>query len=190
MSKQKIYTRNGDNGETFLVSGTIIKKSDFRLDIYGEIDELNSWLGYITSLLTEKNCFDLEMQFIRDLQQTLFSIGSLLACEKNNWESFKLIKIKKEIIFKTEEHIDLMDTELNPIKHFILPGGTKTSSIIHIARTVCRKIERKILSFYDNRPEECDENTIPFFNRLSDYLFVLARYVDKKYNVDEIFWKS
>lgn len=189
MKKSKIYTKTGDKGETALVSGTRISKADERIDLYGELDELNSRLG-VAAVILEK---DIKLQrisdFLHSIQSSIFDLGSQLACEADKRAGFQLPQISSEFITDLEEEIDRLDHELTPLKKFILPGGSDASAQLHLARTQARKVERKLVHFLDATHEEAPENAAVFLNRLSDYLFVLSRYVDKMANISERLWK-
>ncbi len=187
MKKSKIYTKTGDEGKTSLVSGNRTFKSDLRIDLYGELDELNSRIGYSYALLPEgmteiKN-------FIHVIQSALFDLGSNMACEFENREKFNLPQLTEDLITQIEKEIDGMDKDLEPLKNFILPGGTAASASIHLARTGSRNVERKLVHYEHVTKEVLPPLSIIFLNRLSDYFFVLARYVNKKMNGPEILWK-
>ena len=187
MKKSKIYTRTGDEGKTSLVSGNRTFKSDLRIDLYGELDELNSRIGYSYALLPEgmteiKN-------FLHVIQSALFDLGSNMACEFENREKFNLPQLTEDLITQIEKEIDGMDKDLEPLKNFILPGGTAASASIHLARTGSRIVERKLVHYEHVTKEVLPPLSIIFLNRLSDYFFVLARYVNKKMNGPEILWK-
>jgi cob(I)alamin adenosyltransferase len=187
MKKSKIYTRTGDEGKTSLVSGNRTFKSDLRIDLYGELDELNSRIGYSYALLPEgmteiKN-------FLHVIQSALFDLGSNMACEFENREKFNLPQLTEDLITQIEKEIDGMDKDLEPLKNFILPGGTAASASIHLARTGSRNVERKLVHYEHVTKEVLPPLSIIFLNRLSDYFFVLARYVNKKMNGPEILWK-
>jgi cob(I)alamin adenosyltransferase len=189
MKKSKVYTKTGDQGETGLVSGNRTLKSDLRIDLYGELDELNSRLGFACSELGEDITFQQIINFFHHVQSAIFDLGSNLACEIENRAKFNLPQISKEFIEDIELEIDKLDSELQPLKNFILPGGSKTASAIHLCRTNARSVERKLVHYFDVTKEELPENSIIFLNRLSDYLFTLARYVNKAKGVEEITWK-
>jgi cob(I)alamin adenosyltransferase len=189
MKKSKIYTKTGDKGETALVSGTRISKADERINLYGELDELNSRLGVAASFLAKELRLQRASEFIHSIQSSIFDLGSQLACEADKREGFNLPKISLEFITDLEEEIDRLDHELDPLKNFILPGGGDASAQLHLARTQTRKVERKFISFIQHTGEEAPENAAVFLNRLSDYLFVLARHVDKVTGVSERLWK-
>ncbi len=187
MKKSKIYTKTGDEGKTSLVSGNRTFKSDLRIDLYGELDELNSRIGYSYALLPEgmteiKN-------FLHVIQSALFDLGSNMACEFENREKFNLPQLTEDLITQIEKEIDGMDKDLEPLKNFILPGGTAASASIHLARTGSRNVERKLVHYEHMTKEILPPLSIIFLNRLSDYFFVLARYVNKKMNGPEILWK-
>ena len=187
MKKSKIYTKTGDEGKTSLVSGNRTFKSDLRIDLYGELDELNSRIGYSYALLPEgmteiKN-------FLHVIQSALFDLGSNMACEFENREKFNLPQLTEDLITQIEKEIDGMDKDLEPLKNFILPGGTAASASIHLARTGSRNVERKLVHYEHVTKEVLPPLSIIFLNRLSDYFFVLARYVNKKMNCPEILWK-
>lgn len=186
MKKSKIYTRSGDEGSTGLVSGNRISKADLRIDLYGEVDELNSRIGFAAALMDK---FPEKVKFIQTLQSALFDLGSNMACEFENRAKFKLPQINDELIKKIELEIDRLDDQLEPLKNFILPGGTQATAALHLARTGARNVERKLVQFQVETKEELPGNSIIFLNRLSDYFFVLARYVGKLENVSEIPWK-
>lgn len=189
MKKAKVYTKTGDKGETGLVSGNRTPKSDIRIDLYGELDELNSRIGFSCSQLAEDLQFQQTVNFIHHIQSAIFDLGSNLACEIENRAKYNLPQISDEFITDIELEIDKMDAELPQIKNFILPGGTKTSSSIHMCRTNARTVERKLIGYFNTTKEELPMNSVIFLNRLSDYFFVLARYVNKVKGVEEINWK-
>jgi len=189
MKKSKIYTKTGDGGETGLVSGNRVKKSDLRLDLYGELDELNSRMGYATSLLAEDPQFKKILGFLHQIQSAIFDLGSNLACEVENREKYHLPQLSVDLIKELETEIDRMDSELEPLKNFILPGGSQASASLHLCRTGARTVERKLVNYHEVTKEELPINGSVFLNRLSDYLFVLARFVIKQQKGPEIFWK-
>ncbi len=189
MKKAKVYTKTGDKGETGLVSGNRTPKSDIRIDLYGELDELNSRIGFSCSQLAEDLQFQQTVNFIHHIQSGIFDLGSNLACEVENRAKYNLPQISDEFITDIELEIDKMDAELPQIKNFILPGGTSTASSIHMCRTNARTVERKLIGYFNATQEELPQNSIIFLNRLSDYFFILARYVNKVKGVEEINWK-
>ncbi|HSZ73083.1 MAG TPA: cob(I)yrinic acid a,c-diamide adenosyltransferase, partial [Cytophagaceae bacterium] len=176
-------TKTGDKGSTSLLGGTRVKKSDARIESYGTVDELNSLVGLVRDCTTHM----LIREELLHIQNILFVIGSHLACEKENLKT-NLPYFKEEDIYLLEKSIDRMNEELEPMKHFILPGGHLTVSHCHVARSVCRRAERNIVALYADLPQ--DVQILSYINRLADYLFVLARYFGKLLGVDEIPWVS
>ena len=188
MKKSKVYTKTGDEGLTGLVSGNRALKSDLRIDLYGEMDELNSRIGLVCSSLESRHTS--EVTFLRDIQSALFNLGSNMACEFENREKFKLPQLSPVTVSELEQAIDKMDEQLEPLKNFILPGGTMSASYIHLARTCTRSVERKLVHYQNITGEELPCLSIVFLNRLSDYFFVLARYINKIEGGKEIHWIS
>ncbi len=189
MKKTKIYTKTGDTGETGLVSGNRVSKAELRLEIYGEMDELNSRLGFSISLLIQDAFFTSTVQYLQKIQSALFDLGSNMACEASFRAQFKLPQLTMAFIESMESEIDRMDADLLPLKNFILPGGTLPASSLHLCRTSARNVERKLVHFFSVTQEELPTFSTMFLNRLSDYLFVLARYVNHYQKGQEIFWK-
>ena len=138
MSKSKLYTKTGDKGETSLVSGTRLLKSDNRIDLYGEVDELNSTIGLLTSRLDSED----DKNLLRKVQHNLFNLGSCLACEKKFWEQYKLPKVSAEITTHLEARIDHLDSSVSPLKNLILPGGSFEASLAHMCSVISRSVER------------------------------------------------
>ncbi len=184
MKKAAVYTRTGDLGTTGLVGGTRIKKSDLRIHLYGEVDELNSFIGLGISHL-DKN---VDISFLHEIQSALFDLGSNLACEKEKRMQFKLPQIKEYFIKKIEVEIDKMDSTLPELRSFVLPGGTIEASAFHVCRTVARRVERQMVDFENHEPGEVPESALRFMNRISDYFFILSRYLNWKKKVSEINW--
>lgn len=184
MNKASVYTRTGDKGMTGLVGGTRIKKSDPRINLYGEVDELNSVIGFAGSFLNDP----VELSLLQKIQSSLFDLGSNLACEKEKREQFKLPQIKEALIEEMEKEIDRLDQTLPELKHFILPGGTPAAAAFHVCRTVCRRVERTMVDFEDAHPGEVPERAIQYVNRLSDFFFILSRYVNHRSGVKEKEW--
>ncbi len=188
MKKAKIYTKTGDKGDTGLVSGTRISKADARIDLYGELDDFNSRLGFAVSLIENEVILKTTVDFLHHLQSAVFDLGSNLACEAAKRAEYKLPQITKEFVDEIEQEIDRLEHELSPLKNFILPGGTVAASAFHVARTSARNVERKLVGFTENSGESVPENGLIFLNRASDYLFVLARYVNKVQGGTERNW--
>ena len=181
----KIYTKTGDSGSTSLIGGTKVPKNDIRIDAYGTVDELNSWIGLINDQL---NTAEFKNE-LKDIQDRLFTIGSSLACDTDKEPKMKLPDLHETDIKLLEIKIDEMTAQLPPMKSFILPGGHITISSIHITRTVCRRAERLIVGMKQH-DLFVDEKIIQYLNRLSDYLFTLARYAAEKLGVEEVPWKA
>ncbi len=181
----KIYTKTGDLGKTSLIGGTKVLKSDFRIEGYGSVDELNSYLGLVGDLV--KEFYPAEK--IKEIQDRLFTIGSSLACDPEKDTKMALPDLSETDISFLEKEIDEMTGQLEPIRFFILPGGNAVVSNIHIARCVCRRSERAIVRMQANN-EQVEPDIIKYLNRLSDYLFTLARFAAHKLQVPEIRWEA
>lgn len=184
----KIYTKTGDKGTTALFGGTRVPKSHIRIDAYGTVDELNSHLG-----LVKDTCQNAEVtKFMNHIQDRLFTVGAILATDpekarmKNGKDRLDIPRISQENISALEVNIDAMNENLPPMTHFVLPGGHPTVSYCHIARCVCRRAERLAAALYDL--EKFDQEVLQYLNRLSDYLFVLARKLSKDLNAEEVKW--
>lgn len=190
MKKSKIYTKGGDKGETSLVSGSRVSKSSHRLHIYGEVDELNSHLGLCASFMEANNLMEDELYFVYDIQSRLFDLGSNLACETEFIDKYKLPQIPDTLVQELEEKIDEIDSTLPALKNFILPGGHVLASSFHIARTICRRIERNLVSFDLEKENIIPNNSLIFINRLSDYLFVMARHANIVTKHKEMMWNK
>jgi cob(I)alamin adenosyltransferase len=182
---QKIYTKTGDKGNTSLIGGTKVPKSDIRIETYGTVDELNSWIGLINDQL---NNTQLQPE-LKEIQDRLFTIGSSLATDADKEPKMKLPDLHASDITFLEEKIDAMTATLPPMKSFILPGGHPTVSSIHICRCVCRRAERLTINMQIHELF-VDEKLIQYLNRLSDYLFTLARYAAQLLGAEEIPWKA
>lgn len=179
----KIYTRTGDNGTTSLVGGKRVSKTDSRLDAYGTVDELNSFIGLMLSVMDDKAE---KAENIRWIQQKLFNIGGCLATDTTSFQLPDNCKILASDIERIEHMIDALEDELPEQRSFILPGGTQAASYAHVARTVCRRAERLILYLPDEA--KAPSELLRFINRLSDYLFVLARRINFFAGVNEKIW--
>jgi cob(I)alamin adenosyltransferase len=180
----KIYTKTGDKGTTSLIGGTKVLKSHHRIEAYGTVDELNSYLGLIRDLTQD----DHSLRVLTDVQDRLFTIGSSLACDPIKEPKMRLPDLHATDIEVLENEIDRMNEVLAPMKHFIIPGGHPSVSHIHIARCVCRRAERACVRL-ELESLEVDPLVLQYLNRLSDYLFVLARYAGHQLSVPEIPWK-
>lgn len=184
----KIYTKTGDTGTTALFGGTRVPKHHLRIESYGTIDELNSYIG----LVKDQNINTNHQQILLQIQNDLFVIGAMLATPpeketlKNGKERLNIFKINENSISILENAIDEMEKDLPQMTHFILPGGHTTVSYCHIARCICRRAERFTVAL--NEKEPINTSILPYLNRLSDYLFVLARKLTYELGVEEIKW--
>lgn len=179
----KIYTRKGDQGYTSLLGGTKVPKSSHRIDAYGTVDELNSHIGLVRDVTQDEH----QRHLLQHIQSELFTIGSMLATDPQK-SKVKLPELKPQLVDDMERAMDQMDEQLPELKSFILPGGHAHSSYCHIARTVCRRAERLCVALAEEQP--IHEAIIPFLNRLSDYLFVLARKINQDEGGEEVKWVS
>ena len=178
----KIYTKKGDKGETSLLGGTRVKKSHIRIESYGTVDELNSWIGLIRDQQIDQGTKKLLVR----IQDRLFTIGSHLASDPAK-KGMKIPDIKEEDITALEKEMDKMNEVLPEMKNFVLAGGHPIVSYCHIARCVCRRAERCTVSLADE--EKVEAIIIIYLNRLSDYLFVLSRKLSHDLKAEEIPWK-
>ena len=178
----KIYTKTGDRGDTRLFDGTRTRKDDQRVDAYGDVDELNSFIGAAAAWLDDNV---LKAQ-LADIQRDLFSVGATLANPKSATESNAKFHLDARRIEILEAAIDQFETELPPLRQFILAGGCPAGAFLHVARTVCRRAERRVVALAVNVAVE--EVVIRYLNRLSDYLFVLARLVNHRQGQQENPW--
>ncbi len=178
----KIYTKTGDKGETSLLSGERVKKNHIQIEVYGTIDELNSFVGLLSSYIENKE-LKAELELI---QHKLFNAGTVFAIRKE--VKFDVPYIKEEDIVFLENRMDQMNEELPELKNFILPGGNKTVSLSHVCRSICRRAERNAVSA--EIENEKKEKVIQYLNRLSDYFFVLSRKLSYDTNSEIIIWKQ
>ena len=180
----KIYTKTGDEGKTSLIGGTKVPKSHLRIESYGTIDELNSFIGLLIDNLADAH----SKKILKEIQDRLFTIGSSLACDPGKEPLMKIPDLKEEDVLLLEKEIDKMNEILPVMKSFILPGGHVAVSTAHITRCICRRAERLCVGMRENELF-VDPLVIKYLNRLSDHLFVLARYTGHLLNVAEIPWK-
>ena len=180
----KIYTKTGDNGKTSLIGGTKVLKSHIRIEAYGTVDELNSYVG----LLSDQFQHDHTTQSLREIQDRLFTIGLSLACDPDKEPRLKIPDLKESDVQWLENEIDTMNSVLTPMKSFILPGGHVSISTAHVVRCVCRRAERHCVNMLEQQLF-VDPLVIKYLNRLSDYLFILARFIAYELKVEEIQWK-
>jgi cob(I)alamin adenosyltransferase len=178
----KIYTKGGDNGETSLFGGTRVSKADARVDAYGEVDELNACLGAARAALDD---VDLEQTIVL-IQQELFAVGARLADPAARIAG-RVTKaaVTAEAVQRLEQTIDRLEQELPPLRRFILPGGGTAGALLHLARTVCRRAERRVVAL---GPDAVEAIVIVYLNRLSDLLFMMARAANRRSGIIEIEW--
>jgi cob(I)alamin adenosyltransferase len=178
----KIYTKTGDQGLTGLFDGTRVSKSDARVDAYGEVDEVNAWLGHARA-----GGVDQEIGAMIDhLQKDLFAVGAMMADPGHHIATrVKKALLDEKDVARLEGWIDALEASIAPLRKFILPGGTPAGASLHVARTVCRRAERRMIAL---GPDAIDSNVLVYVNRLSDLLFVMARAVNARAGVPEIEW--
>jgi cob(I)alamin adenosyltransferase len=180
----KIYTKTGDKGTTALVSGRRVAKNHVRIEAYGTVDELNAYIG----LLRDQAVCEPYKALLLEVQDRLFTIGSLLAADPERPNAVALPPIVESDVLFLEDAIDELDSALPPMRNFVLPGGHQSVSFAHIARTVCRRAERRVIDL-----EEAEQNVNPlivqYLNRLSDYLFMLSRKLSQDTQAEETPWK-
>ncbi len=169
----KIYTKTGDNGETSLVGGVRILKSDARLEAYGTIDELNSFIGLLRSKTLSEN------DFLLEIQQNLFIVGGYLATDQSRTKLRDSFALSEKVITTIEEKIDEMQKKLPPLDNFVIPGENELSSLSHVCRTITRRAERHIYRLNGNGNMNIDKNLKIYMNRLSDFFFLYARMLSK-----------
>ncbi|HKJ42928.1 MAG TPA: cob(I)yrinic acid a,c-diamide adenosyltransferase [Sunxiuqinia sp.] len=188
MKKQEkdvqIYTKTGDDGTTALIGGARVKKYNIRLEAYGTVDELNSYIGLIASMNIELHA----KEVLQRVQSVLLTIGAQLATDEAISSFKEQIPCKQEDIELLENEMDKMFKVLPKLTQFILPGGSQSAAHAHVARTICRRAERRIVELGEQT--EINKNLIKFINRLSDYLFVLARKLSMNENIQENRWNS
>lgn len=177
----KVYTKTGDKGTTSLLGGKRVSKADLRLETYGTMDEVMSWLG----VLIDQSVFQEKRALLREIQDRIFTVNSHLASDPEG--SFKILPdLKESDVTLLEKEMDAMTAELPPLKHFVLPGGHPANSYAHVARTVCRRGERQLVAL--NHESPVDDLVLKYVNRLSDLLFILSRYASFKLQIEEIPW--
>lgn len=180
----KIYTKTGDKGTTSLIGGTKVSKAHMRIETYGTVDELNSWIGLVADQLSYKH----SKKILKEIQDRLFTIGSSLACDPDKEPKMKIPDLQEADIELLEKEIDRMNEKMPPMKSFILPGGHVAVSSAHVARCVCRRCERLCVALQEQNMF-VEPLVIKYLNRLSDYLFVLARFIGHRLKAKEIPWK-
>lgn len=180
----KIYTKTGDKGSTSLIGGVRVPKNHIRIESYGTIDELNSYLGMVNDMAGN----EVINEWLREIQDRLFTIGSELATAPQKAVKMKLPDLREADITLLEQWIDQMNESLPEMRSFILPGGNLASSAAHVARCICRRAERLCVGMQEHE-EFVQELIIPYLNRLSDFLFVLARYIGHINKAPEVPWR-
>ena len=176
----KIYTRTGDKGTTSLSDGSRVSKNDILLHAYGTVDELNSFIVVVISQISE--------EFLTKVQNELFVVGGMLATPVSNWEKYWNVDRLTEFTTELEHEIDRMSAELEPMRGFILPQGSKLIADTHVCRTVCRRAERYVVALME--VDEAYQKVQVLLNRLSDFFFILARFFHKKENISETLYQS
>lgn len=178
----KIYTKGGDKGQTSLIGGTRVPKHHIRIESYGTVDELNSWIGVLRDTIEDAAVKSL----LIEIQDRLFTIGSLLAADPEK-SKMKLPELHEDDVKLLEKEIDAIDAAVPPMKSFVLPGGHLAVSHCHVARCVCRRAERNVIHLSETAP--VSELILQYMNRLSDYLFMLSRKLTQDLGVEETPWK-
>jgi cob(I)alamin adenosyltransferase len=178
----KIYTRTGDRGDTRLFDGARVRKHNPRVEAYGDVDELNSFIGAAASFLQDPELASM----LAGVQKDLFSVGAQLADPGFKNRTGAKFQIASQRVEALELAIDRFETELPPLRQFILAGGGKCGALLHVARTVCRRAERRVVSLSEE--VELNPIVIEYLNRLSDFLFVMARVVNHREGKEEILW--
>ena len=196
----KVYTGGGDKGKTSLFSGERVAKSHERVDAYGDIDELSSFLGALAASIPDSGSESGQkiIEELYQIQSDLLGVGAILATTPDSSSFESLTKISEEKSKALEKAMDRMDAELPPLKTFILPGGHMASAWAHIARTICRRAERRMIGLFQESDTAASSATVPehvqnvlvYINRLSDYLFVVARYCNHIVGTEDVPWKK
>jgi cob(I)alamin adenosyltransferase len=181
----KIYTKTGDKGTTSLIGGTKVSKSNLRIETYGTTDELNSWIGVVSDHTSDAHT----KTVLKEIQDRLFTIGSSLACDPAKEPKLKIPDLHDSDVSFLEKEIDRMNESLPSMRAFILPGGAPVVSFAHVARCVCRRAERLCVTMQDEKTEVAPL-VLQYLNRLSDYLFILSRYLGHLIKAEEVEWKA
>ncbi len=179
----KIYTKTGDTGQTGLIGGRRVSKADLRIDTYGTVDELNSWIGLVRDQAVNEG----RKGLLKEIQDRLFTVGAELATDPEKAPKQIMPAIVAADVTLLETSMDDMDSALPELRAFVLPGGHESVSFCHLARTVCRRAERLVITLNETSP--VDPFVIQYLNRLSDYLFMLSRKMAQDLSVEEVEWK-
>jgi cob(I)alamin adenosyltransferase len=177
-----IYTRRGDKGETDVLGGVRLPKDHLRIEAIGQIDEFNALLGIVMSFSEDEKSNAL----LKEIQKDIFVIGAEFAASGSKAKLHK--RIGPQRVAEIEQEIDKIEAQISPLHHFILPGGSKTASLLHLARTVNRRAERAVVAL--SRKEKVDPQIITYLNRLSDLLFVMARLMNRRKRIEEVIWQG
>jgi cob(I)alamin adenosyltransferase len=180
----KVYTRTGDDGTTALGSGQRVPKDSPRIEAYGTVDELNSHIGVVLAAGTHERV----ASALASVQNELFHLGSDLCIREEDKKRLPAPKIEERHVLSLEKLMDALSRELAPLENFILPGGSPAAAALHVARTVCRRAELRVLAL--SRQEQIGPHTLRYLNRLSDALFVMARYENRKSGASDTLWNS
>jgi len=180
----KLYTKTGDKGQTGLIGGTRVPKNDIRIEAYGTVDELNSFIGLLTTYPVQEN----NIAFLRTIQNNLFTIGSYLATDTSKVPLQQASVLKIDSIEEIEKEIDRIDAYLPSLNSFVLPGGAQSGALCHVCRTITRRVERRLFDL--NELYVVDNQIYVYINRLSDYFFALSRYFTIENEGEEIYWKT
>lgn len=179
----KIYTKTGDTGQTGLIGGRRVSKADLRIDAYGTVDELNSWIGLVRDQAVNED----QKAVLSEIQDRLFTVGAELAADPEKPPRQAMPAIVAADVTLLESSMDEMDSTLPELRAFVLPGGHQSVSFCHLARTVCRRAERLVIELNETAP--VDPLVIQYLNRLSDYLFMLSRKMAQDLGANEVAWK-
>ena len=180
----KIYTGTGDKGETGLFGGSRISKNSPRIEAYGTIDELNSFIGLAVSEVKDESV----KLLLNKIQNQLFTVGTDLSSPNSFEDKKTVLRVPNEFYEEIEKSIDIFEDKLDELKNFIIPGGSKSAALLHICRTIARRAERRVVAL--NSLEQINKNIVIFLNRLSDLFFVLSRYENKISNHPDTIWKK
>ena len=193
--KSNVYTRTGDAGQTSLIGGTRVSKTDLRLEAYGTVDELNAQLGLLHTYLADPTADEsvvatraVDAELLLRVQSCLFTVGASLATDTSKLPPRPTAIVTPEMVSELEQAIDRIDSQLPPLRLFILPGGGRAAAVAHVCRTVCRRAERRILALAEQA--DIAPELLAYVNRLSDYLFVLSRKLNVDEKIEEIIWNK